>query len=450
MIGFLKAPLRVFLAFFAVAVALLLWATPLRAADIQEVRSPGGVTAWLVEEPSIPMLAVEIHFRGGASLDPAGKEGLANLLSGLLDEGAGALDSQSFQARLEDLAISLSFDAGRDGFSGSLRTLTENTEAAFDLLRLALSEPRFDPEPVERIRSQVISGIRARAENPNTIAGETLFRTLYPDHPYGRPARGTPKSVAAITVDDLRTFVAERFAKENLIVGVVGDISAERLSVLLDRTFGGLPAGGQDIDVPETPAVAAGRIEVIRRPIPQSVLMWAMPGIKRNDPDYFAAVLMNRVLGGGSFTSRLYAEVREKRGLAYSVYSAVVPYERSGIILGGVGTQNGQLGESLSLIRTEIDKVARDGITASELEAAKTYTTGAFPLSLDTNARIANVLVTLQILDLGIDYLERRAELVNRVTLDDVKRVARRLLDIEAMTVVVVGDPVGVESTPSP
>ena len=448
MIGFLAAALRPAAAGLAAALLFLLWAAPLRAADIQEVRSPGGVTAWLVEEPSIPMLAVEIHFRGGASLDPVGKEGLANLLSGLLDEGAGPLDSQAFQARLEDLAISLSFDAGRDCFSGSLRTFTENTDAAFELLRTSLSEPRFDPEPVERIRSQVISGIRARAENPNTIAGETLFQTLYPDHPYGRPSRGTPESVAAIAVDDLRTFVAERFAKENLVIGVVGDISADRLAGLLDRAFGGLPAKADNIEVPETLAMGAGRIDVIRRPIPQSVLMWALPGIKRSDPDYFAAVLMNRVLGGGSFTSRLYAEVREKRGLAYSVYSAVVPYERSGIILGGVGTQNAQLGESLSLIRTEIDKVAREGITAAELEAAKTYTTGAFPLSLDTNARIANVLVTLQILDLGIDYLERRAELVNRVTLDDVKRVARRILDIGAMTVVVVGDPVGVETTP--
>ena len=432
--------------------AVLIWAVPpsgVSAASIQEVRSPGGITAWLVQERSIPMLAVEIRFRGGASLDPAGKEGLANLLSGLLDEGAGDLDSQTFQGRLEDLAISLSYNAGRDGFSGSMRTLTENTDEAFRLLRLSLTEPRFDQEPVERIRSQVITGIRSREQNPDTIVGRTLFEKLYPNHPYGRPSRGTSKSVTTITVDDLRAFVDRRFAKGNLIVGVVGDISAERLSGLLDQAFGSLPEAAENsVSVANVVPVAAGGIEVIRRPIPQSVLMWAMPGIKRNDPDYFAAVLMNYVLGGGSFTSRLYAEVREKRGLAYSVYSAVVPYEHSGIVLGGVGTQNGQLAESLSLIQTEIKKVAREGITAEELEAAKTYTTGAFPLSLTSNARIAGMLVTLQVLDLGIDYLERRAGLINQVTLDDVRVVAARLLDVDAMSVVVVGDPEGVETTP--
>ena len=423
--------------------------TVVSAADIQEVRSPGGITAWLVQEQSIPMLAVEIQFRGGASLDPAGKEGLANLLSGLLDEGAGELDSQAFQGHLEDLAISLSFNTGRDGFSGSMRTLTENTDEAFRLLRLSLTEPRFDQDPVERIRSQVITAIRSREQNPGTIVGRTLFEKLYPDHPYGRPSRGTPESVEAITVDDLRAFVERRFAKENLIIGVVGDISAERLAGLLDQAFDDLPETAENgVSVADVVPVAVGGIEVIRRPIPQSVLMWAMPGIKRNDPDYFAAVLMNRVLGGGSFTSRLYAEVREKRGLAYSVYSAVVPYEHSGIVLGGVGTQNGQLAESLSLIQTEIKKVAREGITAEELEAAKTYTTGAFPLSLTSNARIAGMLVTLQVLDLGIDYLERRAGLVNQVTLNDVRVVAGRLLDVDAMSVVVVGDPEGVETTP--
>jgi len=433
-----------------VATILLAWPTaPTWAAEIQEVRSPGGITAWLVEERSIPMLAVEMHFRGGASLDPEGKEGLANLLSGLLDEGAGDLDSQAFQGRLEDLAISLSFDAGRDGFSGSMRTLTENTDEAFRLLRLSLTEPRFDPEPVERIRSQVITGIRSRAQNPNTIAGRTLFQKIYPDHPYGRPARGTSDSVAAVTVEDLRAFVEGRFAKENLIVGVVGDISAERLAGLLDKTFGDLPdTATNGVVVPDVVSALDGGVEVIRRPIPQSVLIWAMPGIKRNDPDYFAAALMNRVLGGGSFTSRLYTEVREKRGLASSVYSAIVPYQHSGLVLGGVGTQNGQLAESLSLIRAEIEKIAREGITAEELEAAKTYTTGAFPLSLTSNARIANMLVTLQVLDLGIDYLDRRASLVNQVTLDDIKRVGARLLNVDAMSVVIVGDPEGVESTP--
>lgn len=433
---------------FAALALLVLAAAPSVAADIEEVRSPAGITAWLVQEPSIPMIALEVQFRGGSSLDPAGKEGLANFLSGMLDEGAGDLDSQAFQTRLEDLAVSLSFSTRRDGFSGSMRTLSENAEEAFDLLRLSLTEPRFDSEPFERIRSQIVTGIRAQAQNPNTIVGRTLFETLYPDHPYGRPSRGTAETVAAITADDLRAFVSNRFAKDNMVVGVVGDVTPEKLGDLLDRAFGALPASAPvSLTVPDVEPATDGRLIVVERPIPQSILMWAMPGIKRDDPDYFAAVLMNRVLGGGSFTSRLYAEIREKRGLAYSVYSAVVPYEHSGIILGGVGTQNAQLSESLGLIRSEIARMSSEGITPDELKAAKTYTTGAFPLTLDSNGRIARALVTLQVLDLGIDYLDRRADLVNSVTLDDIKRVAARLLDTDAMTVVVVGDPEGVEST---
>lgn len=427
---------------------VVLLAGPLAAADIQEVRSPGGVTAWLVQEPSIPMIAVEVHFRGGSSLDPEGKEGLANFLSGMLDEGAGDLDSLAFQTRLEDMAVSLSFRAGRDGFTGSMRTLSENAEEAFDLLRLSLTEPRFDAEPLERIRSQIVTGIRSREQNPSTIVGRTLFETLYPDHPYGRPSRGTVETVAAISAGDLRAFVADRFAKSNMVVGVVGDVTPEELGVLLDMAFADLPAeSAVSTKVADVTPRADGQLVVIERPIPQSVLMWAMPGITRDDPDYFAAVLMNRVLGGGGFTSRLYREVREERGLAYSVYSAVVPYEHSGVILGGVGTQNAQLRESLDIIRAEIAKVARDGVSDEELEAAKTYTTGAFPLTLNSNGRIAQVLATLQVLDLGIDYLDRRTDLVNGVTLDDVKRVAARLLDTEAMTVVVVGKPEGLEST---
>lgn len=294
---------------------LVVAAAPVAAADIKEVRSPGGVTAWLVEEPSIPMIAIEVHFRGGSSLDPQGKEGLANFLSGMLDEGAGDLDSQTFQTRLEDLAISLSFDARRDGFSGSMRTLSENAEQAFDLLRLALTSPRFDPEPLERIRSQIVTGIRARAQNPNTIVGRTLFETLYPDHPYGRPSRGTVETVAAITADDLRAFVSNRFAKDNMVVGVVGDVSPERLGELLDMAFGALPEKApMSVAVPDVAPNTDGRLIVVERPIPQSILMWAMPGIKRDDPDYFAAVLMNRVLGGGSFTSRLYEEIEKNAG----------------------------------------------------------------------------------------------------------------------------------------
>ena len=428
------------------AVLIVAFANPAAAATkITRVESPGGIVAWLVEEPSIPMLSVEISFEGGSAFDPPGKEGLANLLSGLLDEGAGELDSFAFQERLEDLAISLSFNAGRETFAGSLRTLTKNRDEAFRLLGLAMTQARFDDEPVERIRGQIISGLVRSAQDPNRIAGKTFFEAAYSGHPYGHTTRGTEETVAAIIADDLRAFVKERLAKETMLIGAVGDITPDELGRLLDSALGNLPATAQPFDIPEIAFPENNRTIVVRRGNPQSVLMFGMPGIKRDDPNYFAAVLLNHVLGGGSFSSRLYSEIREKRGLAYSVYSSVYPLQQSGMIVGGVGTANERVAESLDLVRAEIRDIAENGVGEEELEAAKTFITGSFPLRLNSNARIANVLVSLQIFDLGIDYLERRADLVNSVTLDDVKAMAERLFKADSMLVVVVGDPVGVE-----
>lgn len=430
----------------AVALSLLLLAAPAGAATkITEVTSPGGIKAWLVQEPSIPMLALEISFSGGSALDPKEKEGLANLLSSLLDEGAGEFDSQGFQERLEDLAISLSFDSGRDSFDGSLRTLTKNREEAFRLLGLALTQPRFDDEPVERMRGQIIAGIVRRAEDPNRLAGRAFFETAFAGHPYASPTRGTVESVSAVTADDLRRFVRTRFARDNVIVGAVGDITPEELGRLLDGALGGLPANAEPFDVPDFMPADTDETLIVRKEIPQSVVMFGMPGIKRDDPDYFAAVLLNHVVGGGSFSSRLYTEIREKRGLAYSVYSSVYPLENSGLIIGGVGSANARVAESLALVREQFTDVAENGISEAELDAAKTFITGSFPLRLNSNARIARTLVVLQEFDLGIDYLDRRAGIINAVSIDDVRRMADRLFDTGKILTVIVGDPEGVE-----
>ena len=415
------------------------------AAKITEVVSPGGINAWLVEEHSIPMLALEITFLGGAALDPAGKDGLANLLSGLLDEGAGELDSFAFQERLEDLAISLFFEAGRDTVNGSLRTLTENRDEAFRLLGLSLTQPRFDDEPVERIRGQILTGLSRAKEDPNRIIGKTFFQEAFSGHAYARSVRGSEESVSAVAADDLRAFVRTRFALDNMIIGVVGDITPDALGRLLDSALLALPQTAVPYDVPETQFANTGETLIVRKEIPQSVVLWGLAGIKRDDPDYFAAVLLNHVLGGGGFSSRLYDEIREKRGLAYSVYSSIYPMQKAGLFLGGVGTANERVAESLAIVREQIEDIAENGITAEELEAAKTYVTGSFPLRLNSNTRIANTLIGLQIFDLGIDYLERRSDIIHLVTLKDVRRMAERLFRADEMLTIIVGDPVGIE-----
>ena len=426
---------------------LLVVAAPARAVEVQRVISPGGIEAWLVEDHSNPIISLNLAFSGGAALDPEGQEGLANMVSGLIDEGAGELESQAFQEKLANNAIRLSFSAGLDTFDGTLRTLSENRELAFELLGLALTKPRFDAEPIERIRSQILAVLRDRQEDPGTIARRELLSVFFPEHPYGRQSSGTEDSVSRLTADDLRRFVDQRFGRDTLKIGVVGDITPDELGRLLDESLLALPARSDPGGLAQVVPQGQGEVVVIERAIPQSVVVFGHQGLSRDDPDFYAAYVLNYILGGGSFSSRLYQEVREKRGLAYSVYSYLSPLDHSALILGGVATANQQVGTSLDLIRQEWARMAQDGPSAEELESAKVFLTGSYPLRQRSTGRIAGMLLGIQLEDLGIDYMDRRNDLIEAVTLEDVKRVAERLLDEDALTVVIVGMPEGVEAT---
>jgi zinc protease len=414
------------------------------AAEVERVVSPGGIEAYLISEPSIPFMALSLRFAGGAIADPEGKEGVANMVSGLLDEGAGELDSQAFQTELEDLAIRLSFNAGRDSFTCDLKTLTENRERAFELLRLALSEPRFDEAPVHRIKGQVQASLRRRLNDPDQIASRTWFEKAFAGHPYARSVEGTIESVEAIAREDLAAFVENRFAKDNLLIGVAGDVTAEELGPLLDLAFGDLPEQPEPLRVPSVEPKAEG-LQVARQAVPQSKVLFGQKGLERENPDFYAANIANHILGGGGFTSRLTAEIREKRGLAYSVYSYLYPTDYAPIWLGGLGTSNASVAEAIALVQGQIQRMAEGEVSEAELADAKTYLTGSFPLRLTSNHRIAALLVSMQVNDLGIDYLEKRNGFIEAVTLDDVKRVAARLYDPASLLTVVVGDPQGLE-----
>jgi zinc protease len=432
----------------AITASLFLSASNASAIEIKEVISTKGIKAWLVEDHTNPIITMDISFRGGSALDPSGKEGLANLVSATLDEGAGDIKSQEFQRKLEDLAISISFSSRLDSFSGSLRTLKRNQKTAFDLLRLALTEPRFDADPVARIRSQIIAGIRRNSENPRLIARRTLFSKLFPNHPYGRPSGGTEASVNVIKVADLKIFVEQRLARNNLVVSVIGDITEAELKTQLDQTFGALPAKATSWKVAEIVPDGTKKTIVVDKAIPQSVITFAQPGIKRNHPDFFSAYVMNYVLGGGGFESRLYEEVREKRGLAYSAYSYLAPLNHAGLIIGGAGTANARTGETVTVLRDEWAKMSKIGLNQRELTDAKTYLTGSYPLRFSSSGRIAGMMTGIQMEKLGIDYIKKRNSLIEEVTLKDVNRVAAQLLDPNQITMVVVGKPKGVTSTP--
>ena len=367
------------------------------------------------------------------------------MVSNLLDEGAGELDSEGFQGALEDISASISFNAGREYFRGSLRTLGRHRSTAFRLLKLALTKPRFDAKPIERIRAQLIASLMIEQENPRHIARRTWYRTVFPGHPYGNPVTGTSDSITSIRRTDLQRFIAERFGRDNLLIGVVGDIMPNELSDRLDEMFAGLAARSLPVHVADVRPHGAGKLMIVRKLIPQSIVVFGPRGIKRNDKDYYAAYIMNYILGGGGFSSRLTEEIREKRGLAYSVYSYLNPLEHSGLIMGSLGTRNDRVATSLDILRAEWTRISRHGVSDDELRSAKKYINGSFPLSLDSSQHIANLLVAIQISELGIDYFDRRPELINSVSRFQIRKVAQRLLEPGGLTVVVVGNPENVE-----
>jgi zinc protease len=419
------------------AAGLVALAAPAHATKIERVVSPGGIEFWLVRDSTVPLIAIDFAFRGGASQDPADKAGLAEIAVGLLDEGAGDLDSTAFQARLERKAIELQLRSSRDHVRGTLRTLKENQDEAFELLKLALTAPRFDPKAVERVRAQAVSRLHRQSTNPGSLANRNWWETAFPGHPYGRPVSGTLESVARITVDDLKDYVRRVLARDFLKIGVVGDTDAAGAGRLVDLAFGSLPQKAELQPVPKTAPQGRGVRKVVDLDVPQATIMFGGSGIARNDPDFMAGYIVNHILGGGSFSSRLYEEVREKRGLAYGVYTSLAWFESAAILLGNTATRSEATAETIGVIENELQRMAKDGPTDDELAKAKAYLKGSFALSLDTSSKIAGQLVQIQLDDLGIDYFDRRAALIDAVTLADAHRVARRLLESGILTIVV-------------
>lgn len=414
--------------------------------DIQEITTKGGIKVWLVEEHSIPFIALEVSFKGGTSLDAPDKAGATYLMTGLLEEGSGDMDATAFSKTAEELAASFGYDAGRDSVSISAQVLTENRNQALALLKQALMEPSFNTTAFDRVKKQVLSIVRSSETDPGDIAGRTMRALAYPDHAYSQPLEGTPETVAALTVEDMRVAYKGVFAKDRMFVSVVGDITAAEIGPLLDDLLGGLPKTGAPLPT-KTTFAASGGLTVVDFDTPQAIAVWAHAGIDRDAPEFFAAYLLNHILGGSGFTARLTQEVREKRGLTYGVYSYLAPYDYVSIVGGSVSSSNDRIKTAIEVIQDEWRKMAENGVTEAELIAAKKYQTGAYPLRFDGNGRIAGLLVGMQMQGLPIDYPKTRNDTINAVTLEQVNAVAKWLLKPDAMRFVVVGRPEGLVST---
>ncbi len=423
-------------------VLLTLVAFPaLAAPQVQEVKTPGGLTAWLVEDHHLPMVSLRLVFRqSGAAYVPAARPGVARFAMAMLTEGAGDLSSEAFDAKLQENALSLGFGADYDHASASLDGLSDKMEEGMRLMSLALTKPRFAPDDVKRVREELLTSLRLQQQQPDYLAGRAFRERIYAGHPYAQPLLGTEADLRKADSAALRAYLKQALKRDRLVIAASGDITPERLAALLDTYLGPLPTGGTPPALAQITLPAGGAPVSQNAPFPQAVAVFALPGVARDDKDFYAAYLMNYLIGGGGFESRLTDKVRRARGLTYSIYTGLSMDDASNLLQGGFATEAGKAKEAMQVARDVIAKAYADGFTEEELARAKSYITGSFPLDIDANRDLVNYLMIMQLKDLGIDYLAKRNALMEAVTLEDVNRVAKRLLNPDQLVSILVGD----------
>ena len=421
-------------AWVALAVAPLAQAAPV----IQHWQTANGARVYFVESRALPIVDVQVDFAAGSAYDPQAKAGLATLTRGVLDLGAGELDENAIAGRLADLGAQLGGGADLDRASVSLRTLADETkrEPALAILRSVLQAPRFAPDIIERELARRAAALKDALTRPDTLAVRAFWSALYPEHPYGRHA--TPESLAGLTRADVQAFYATHYRAERATVTLVGDLSRAQAEAIATRLVEALPSGVPAAALPVPQGYVAGETRIVH-PSAQAHVYLGLPAIQRGDPDFFPLMVGNYSLGGGGFVSRLMKEVREKRGYAYSVYSSFSPLAQPGPFQIVLQTKGAQADEALAVAREVLARFVAEGPTAAELKAAKQNLVGGFPLRLDSNRKILDNAAVIGFYGLPLDYLDRYAANVERVSAADVKAAFARHVAPEGLFTVVAG-----------
>jgi zinc protease len=425
--------------------AVLMAVTPplAYAFEVLRVQSSQGLEAWLVETPELPVIALYIAFRDAGSVaDLPKRQGLATFGARMLTEGAGELDASAYQERLAALGASLTFTADRETLVGRLEAVRDHRHQTFELLRLALTNPRFDADAIERVRKSRLAELARLAADPNYVARRTWWQGVFPNHPYGRDPEGTEADIASITAEDLRSTFMQRIAKGNLIISAAGAISVAELAEALDRVFGDLPDRGMTSAAP-APVLKPSPPLIVRLPFPQSSCVFGHVGVRPTSLDYFPALVLNHIVGGGTLTSRLFVELREKRGLVYSVRTTLEPLANESLLVGWFATENDKVPTAIELVRHEWRRLASGDVSETDIDAAKAFLKGALPVSLDGTSAMAGRLLTVQRLGLDMDHLTAWNAKVDAVTAEMVRALARRLMRPDDLTFAVAGDPTG-------
>ena len=420
------------------ALAFLLFATPVLAADIKPLNLGKNTQVWFAEDHSVPIITLVASLPAGSAYDPADKPGLAAFTAALFDEGAGNLNSKAFQEAVANRAIRMRAGVERDYMTISVTTLSENLPEAMRLLQLALTKPRFDADAILRVRTQIIQGLAQGESDAPTVARRAFVKAFFNGHPYGHSSDGDAASIAAITAGDLRGFAKSHWVRGGLKLVIAGDITAPTATKVIGDAFKPVSAATPP---PPPPIGRLGQpgTHVIPLPVPQASVIFGLPGIMRKDSEFIPGYVANYILGGGGFSSRLTEELRSKRGLTYGVSTSLSTYNRASVMLGSIATRANAVKQTVQVIRDTLANFATNGPTQQELDDAKTYLTGSFPLGFASNAGIASQLSGFQRQGLDIGYVTRRNALIQAVTLDDVRKVARHLYNPARMTVIVAG-----------
>ena len=424
-----------------------------RAADtpvvpIQQLKTPAGISVWLVESHTLPMVSVEVAFNAGSMYDPQGKEGVASMTAAMLTQGgAGGLSSEQFLKQTERLGAGIAADADTQVLSVGLQSLSENIEASFSHFAEVINNPDFNKKDFERVKQALLASRKRIQENPGKLADEAFNQLVFGRyHPYAHSVIGTDYSLPALTRKDVETYYEKMFGRKNMVVSIVGDITPEKAVELVEKHFAKLPKG-RTYNIPEAPQEQPPVLQKITLPVPQTSIIMGHKGISRQNPDYFATLLMNHIFGSGGFSSILMEEVREKRGLAYGIYSYFEPLPHWGAFQVSVKTKNESAFEVVDLVKAEIEKLKENGVSDEAYQEAMDYMIGSFPLRLDSNADILTYLTFMQTENMGADYLDKWLDNMRKVTRDDIHRVAKKYLKPDDMVVVMVGQP-GVASKP--
>ena len=410
------------------------------AIDFKSLKTDSGIKFWLVEDKSLPLISLSFLFKGGSSLDPVGKEGVTNLMTSLLDEGSDNFSAPEFKLAMRENGVKISYSASKEKINGTFQVVKSQIQEGFWLLHESLNKPLFQLDKINEVKSQIEASIKIDQSNISTIASDKFNDFFFINNKLGKTVKGNLDSLSKIKRLDILKSFEKSITKNNLVIGIAGDINSELAKKYIDYVFGNLPINNSIKPISTLPNLRNG-VEIFEIDTPQTTVVFGQRGLSRNNKDYFSARIANYILGGGGFQSRLYKEIRERNGLVYSIYSYLLPFERIGIIIGGFQTRNENVKNTIQKVRDEWINIRVNGISKKELANAKTYFKGSFSRNLTSTISIANLLMIVQYYDLGEDYFANRDLIIDNVKLNHVNKLVKNLFDNDKLFFMVVGKP---------